>query len=147
MTLSLLAGGATLLSPLLRPGVNLGYRCWLLLIPAILLAGAVIGELIVTPSELWMTKLIGRNALHCLTIIPVLSVLPAVPLFLAMRHGAPGSPGLAGAVAALASAGISASLYASNCFDDSPLFVATWCPIATFVVTAAGYFAGRRFLR
>jgi hypothetical protein len=94
-----------------------------------------------------MHKLVGQNALHCLTIIPILSLFPAVPLFLVMRQGAPENPGFAGVIAALASVGIAATLYASNCFDDSPLFVATWYPIATLIVAAAGYFAGKRFLR
>jgi len=47
----------------------------------------------------------------------------------------------------LASAGIAATLYASNCFDDSPLFVATWYPLAAALVATVGYFAGNRYLR
>jgi hypothetical protein len=147
VTLSLLATAAALLAPVIRPGRDPVYRRWFLLTPAVLLSGAVAVELVVTPSTLWVAKLVGKNALHCLTIIPILSLFPAVPLFFAMRQGAPENPGLAGIVAALASTGIAATLYASNCFDDSPLFVATWYPIATAVVAAAGYFAGKHFLR
>ncbi|WP_260691515.1 NrsF family protein [Rhizobium laguerreae] len=88
-----------------------------------------------------------RRSAICRKRGPVLSLAPAVFLFLVMRHGAPDHPGQAGAIAALASAGIAATLYASNCPDDSPLFVATWYPIAILIVAAAGYFAGRRFLR
>ena len=40
-----------------------------------------------------------------------------------------------------------ATLYAFHCFDDSPLFVATWYTLATLVVTAAGALVGRRLLR
>ncbi|WP_348647537.1 NrsF family protein [Rhizobium leguminosarum] len=40
-----------------------------------------------------------------------------------------------------------ATIYALNCFDDSPLFVATWYPHATALVATAGYFAGNRCLR
>lgn len=147
VTLSLLIGASVLLTPVLRPGADIAKRRWLLLIPPVLLVGAIIVELLVTPSDLWIGKLIGRNALHCLIIIPALSIFPAVPLFLAMRHGAPDNPGMAGAVAALASAGVAATLYASNCFDDSPLFVGTWYSIATAIVGLAGYFAGSRLLR
>jgi len=147
VTLSLLAAAVSLLAPAIRPVHDQVYRRWLLLTPALLLFGAVILELIVTPSGLWMHKLVGQNALHCLTIIPILSLFPAVPLFLVIRQGAPENPGFAGVIAALASVGIAATLYASNCFDDSPLFVATWYPIATLIVAAAGYFAGKRFLR
>jgi hypothetical protein len=147
VTISLVATAAALLAPVIRPGYDPVYRRWFLLTPAALLLGAVVFELAVTPSNLWMTKMVGRNALHCLTIIPILSLFPAVPLFLAMRQGAPENPGFAGIVAALASAGIAATLYSSNCFDDSPLFVATWYPIATMIVATVGYFAGKHFLR
>jgi hypothetical protein len=37
--------------------------------------------------------------------------------------------------------------YAMNCFDDSPLFVVTWYPLAILTVVSAGYFAGLRYLR
>ncbi|MBP1886603.1 NrsF family protein [Sinorhizobium mexicanum] len=147
VTLSLLATAAALLAPVIRPGQDPVYRRWFLLTPAALLLGAVVLELVVTPSNLWATKLVGQNALHCLTIIPILSLFTAVPLFLAMRQGAPENPGFAGIVAALASVGVASTLYASNCFDDSPLFVATWYPMATVIVATVGYFAGKHFLR
>jgi hypothetical protein len=66
--------------------------------------------------------------------------------FAALRNAAPANPGLAGAIAGLASAGIAATLYASHCVDDSPLFVMTWYSLAIGVVTLIGYFAGRRWL-
>ena len=66
----------------------------------VLLAAAAAVELVVTPSDLWPAKLVGHNALHCLTIIPALSLFPAFFLFLAMRNGAPENPGIAGAIAA-----------------------------------------------
>ena len=50
------------------------------------------------------------------------------------------------AEAGVAAAGISATIYASNCTDDSPLFVVTWYPLATGIVALAGAWAGRRFL-
>jgi hypothetical protein len=147
VTLSLFAAAVTLIDPVIRPGRDLGKRRWLLLVAPILLLSATVTELLVTPSDLWVTKLIGHNALHCLTIIPALSAFPGFFLFLAMRQGAPGNPGFAGALAGLVSVGIAATLYASNCFDDSPLFVATWYPLATLIVVTIGYFAGNRVLR
>jgi hypothetical protein len=53
---------------------------------------------------------------------------------------------LTGALAGAATAGIAALLYASHCPDDSPLFVATWYPLATLICAAVGALAGRRFL-
>ena len=40
-----------------------------------------------------------------------------------------------------------ATLYAFHCFDDSPLFVATWYSLAAIPVVAVGALAGYRFLR
>jgi hypothetical protein len=70
-----------------------------------------------------------------------------IALLFAMRAGAPQNPRIAGALAGAAAAGIAATLYASNCPDDSPLFVASWYPLATIVVSAVGAFAGDRLLR
>lgn len=147
LTLSLFLIASSLLTAMVRPGQGATVRRWLLLFVPILLLGAVIVELIFTPSGLWGVRLIGRNAVHCLIMIPLLSFFPGVFLFRAMKNGAPDDPGYAGAIAALTSAGIASTLYASNCPDDSPLFVATWYSAATVVVVVIGYFAGRRFLR
>ena len=54
---------------------------------------------------------------------------------------------MAGALAGAAAAGIAATLYASNCPDDSPLFVASWYPLASLITVAVGAVAGDRFLR
>jgi hypothetical protein len=70
-----------------------------------------------------------------------------VASLLGLRHGAPTRPAMAGAIAGLLSAGLAATLYASHCPDDSPLFVATWYTIATAVVTAIGALAGSKVLR
>ena len=50
-------------------------------------------------------------------------------------------------IAGLLSAGLAATLYASHCTDDFPLFVATWYTIATALVTAIGALAGSKVLR
>jgi hypothetical protein len=44
-------------------------------------------------------------------------------------------------------AGLAATLYASHCADDSPLFVATWYSLAIALVVAAGAWLGPRVLR
>ena len=49
-------------------------------------------------------------------------------------------------MAGAASAGVAALVYASSCPDDSPLFVATWYPLATLICMGVGALAGRRFL-
>jgi hypothetical protein len=54
---------------------------------------------------------------------------------------------LAGAIAGMLSAGFAATLYASHCTDDSPLFVATWYTLATALVTAVGALVGSKVLK
>jgi hypothetical protein len=129
-----------------RPDDDLRSSRALILAP-LLLACSVGFELAVVPSGQWMTKLIGHNALICLTLIPILSIAPLTCLMIVLRHGAPSNPGWAGAAAGLAASGIAATFYASNCNDDSPLFVAIWYPIAIIVVSVAGYLIGSRALK
>jgi len=142
-----LATTAILLSlKLSRPNEDVRSSIALLVAP-ILLACAVVIELLVVPSGEWMSKLIGHNARICLTLIPLLSIGPLICFMMVLRHGAPSHPGWAGATAGLAASGIAATFYAANCNDDSPLFVATWYPIAIIAVGASGYLIGRRVLK
>lgn len=130
-----------------RPAAALKPFSLLLLIPLVLAVAAVTAELFAVPSESWRSRMVGNNALFCLFFVPVLALAPLAVLLLALRHGAPANPGLAGASAGLAAGAIACAAYAWHCADDSPLFVSTWYTIALAVVTALGYFAGRRVLR
>ncbi len=112
-----------------------------------LLAAAVSFELAVTPSDTWFPNWRGTNALLCLVAIPALSVLPLLILLLSLRSAAPASPARAGAAAGAASAAIGAALYATHCFDDSPLFVATWYVLGALPVVMLGAMMGKRYLR
>jgi hypothetical protein len=146
-TLALLLPSALLAVRLLRPEARPGALIAALIAPFVLLGGAAIVELVVTPADLWMTRLVGTNALHCLTLIPLMSIPPLTALIVAMRAGAPSHPALTGALAGAAAAGAAATIYATNCTDDSPLFVASWYPLATLVVVAVGALAGRKWLQ
>jgi hypothetical protein len=130
-----------------RPDGSLVRRGLALAVAPALLAGAAVVELLALPENQWVPHLIGHNARFCLTLIPLLSIGPLACVLAALRQGAPSNPGVAGAVAGLVASGIAATFYAANCNDDSPLFVMTWYPIAILIVTAAGYFIGRRLLR
>ncbi len=145
ITLAVAATGATL--AIGRPGAEIDRWRWALTAVPVLLFCAVGLELLTVPESTWMGRLVGHNARFCLTLIPLLAIGPFVCLLVALRRGATTKPRLAGALIGLAASGIAATFYASNCTDDSPLFVATWYPIATFMVVIAGYFAGDRFLR
>jgi hypothetical protein len=146
-TLILAIAASSLVFRIGRPGMSLRARALSLAIPLLLMAGAVIGEMLATPSASWAARMMGRHAPFCVFFIPVLSLAPLVGFFLVLRDGAPADPGLAGAVAGLAASGIAAAIYAWHCPDDSPFFVAAWYSTAILVVTAAGYIAGRRLLR
>ena len=146
-TIALTLPAALLGWRLLRPDARMEGFGLAFVAPVLLLGAGVVGELTLVPQDLWGTRLVGTNSVHCLTIIPLLSIAPLAALLFVMRAGAPQNPQLAGALAGLAAAGIAATLYAANCPDDSPLFVASWYPLATLIVAAVGAFAGDRLLR
>jgi len=147
VTLSLAAAAIGVVWRIGRPGVPLAVPAWLLATPVLLLLAAVAIEMMVMPQAQWSARMIGRNWMHCLLAIPALSIPTLAALLYVLRESAPSNPGLAGAVAGLASAGVAATYYASNCTDDSPLFVATWYTLAIMLVTLAGALLGRRLLR
>src|SRR5690349_9275729 len=126
VTLSLAIPAIIVSLHLSRPEALLRGWGWLLLLPVGLLAVAIGGEAMMAPAM----------------SLPLL----AGALF-GLRHGAPSHPALAGALAGLVSAGLAATLYASHCTDDSPLFVATWYTLATALVAAIGALVGSKVLR
>lgn len=117
-----------------------------LIAPFVLLAAGVVAELVLVPQSAWMSRLIGANAMHCMVTIPMLAAPVLAALIVALRAGAPLYPSLTGALTGAAAAGVGALVYASSCPDDSPLFVATWYPLATLICMNVGALAGRRFL-
>jgi hypothetical protein len=147
VTLALAISAIAVSLHLARPEASLHGWAWLLLIPAGILAVGISGEMMMPQRLPMMTRLVGSNSRVCMMAIPLISLpLLAAALF-GLRHGAPARPAVAGAIAGLLSAGLAATLYASHCTDDSPLFVATWYSIATAAVAAIGALAGSRVLR
>jgi hypothetical protein len=147
VTLALAISAIVVSLHLSRPEASLKGWAWLLLIPAGILAAAIAGEMMMPQRLPMMTRLIGSNSRVCMTAIPLLALPLLAAALIGLRHGAPARPAVAGAIAGLLSAGLAATLYASHCPDDSPLFVATWYSIATALVTAVGALAGSRMLR
>jgi hypothetical protein len=147
VTLALAAAAITVSLHLARPEASLRGFVWLLAIPAGLLVAGISGEMMMPQRLPMMTRLVGSNSKTCMTAIPLMSLPLLAASLIGLRHGAPTRPALEGAMAGLLSAGLAATLYASHCPDDSPLFVATWYTIATLMVTAIGAVAGSRVLR
>jgi hypothetical protein len=147
VTLALAIAATTVSLHLSRPEALLRGWALLLLIPAGILAVGIGGEMMVPQRLPMMTRLVGSNSRVCMTAIPLMSLPLLAGALIGLRHGAPARPAVAGAIAGMLSAGFAATLYASHCTDDSPLFVATWYSIATVVVAAIGALVGSRVLR
>lgn len=147
VTVPLATAAAAAMLRAAQPGTRFGVTGWALAISPVILISAVVVEMILLPERLWLTSLLGTNAIHCMALIPLLAIGPLACLLVALREGAPTNPGLAGAIAGLAASGIAATFYATNCTDDSPLFVVIWYPLATSIVVLLGYVGGRYFLR
>jgi len=145
VTIALALGAFELLKALSRPGAEPRWS-WLLAAPALLLA-AVALELWAVPQSQWAARLIGANGMNCLFFIPLLGIGPLALFLAALRHGAPTRPARAGAAAGLLAGGLAATFYAAQCFDDSPLFVATWYTIAIAGLTGLGALLGARVAR
>src|SRR5580693_9202979 len=147
VTLALAISAIAVSLHLSRPDAVLRGWAWLLAIPVGLLVVGIACEMMLPQRLPMMTRLIGSNSRVCMTAIPLLSLPLLAAALVGLRHGAPSRPAVAGAVAGLLSAGLAATLYASHCTDDSPLFVVTWYSIATAFVAAVGALAGSRVLR
>ena len=147
VTAAVLIPATLLTAHLARPDATPGLWGWALLIAPLLLVAGVSAELVASPINVWTAKLIGTNAVACVTLIVLLSTSPFAALFFALSQGAPAEPGLAGAVAGIAAGALAATLYAMHCTDDSPLFVATWYTIGIGVMALAGSVLGKRLLR
>lgn len=147
VTLTLAAASLLLAMRLVRPGAPIRYLPWLLALPVALLAAGIVMDLALPQTSNWATRLIGSNSRVCLTAIPLLSGPLLIAALAGLRHGATTRPMLTGAVAGLVAGGLAATLYASHCTDDSPLFVATWYTIAVGFVALVGALAGRWVLK
>src|SRR6202165_2597043 len=147
VTLALAISAIAVSLHLSRPEASLRGFGWMLLIPAGLLVAGISGEMMMPQRMPAMMRLMGRISMVCLTPIPAMWLPLLAAALVGLRHGAPTRPAVAGAIAGLLSAGLAATLYASHCTDDSPLFVATWYTAATALVAAIGALAGSRMLR
>jgi hypothetical protein len=147
VTVTVAASALALVRRFLYPETANSKHLWLMLIGPALLAIGVVVELQAVDASGWSMAAIGKNWYLCLTVIPALGIVPLALIIQALRQGAPARPALAGICAGVLAGGIAATFYAVNCTDDSPLFVATWYPIAIGILAAVGGILGHRFLR
>jgi len=147
VTIAFASVTAAIVLHLSRPEASLKGWLWLLAIPAGLLGVAVVVDLTIPQRSTWTSRLIGSNSTFCLTWIPAMSLPLLAAALVTLRHGATTRPAIAGAFAGLLAAGVAATMYASHCPDDSPLFVATWYTLAALLVSAVGALIGSRVLK
>jgi hypothetical protein len=147
VTLALAFAAMAVSLHLARPEASFGGWGWLLLLPVAFIAAGIAAEMMMPQQRPWLTRLIGNNAMPCMASIPLFALPFLAAALLALRRGAPTRPAVAGAVAGLMAAGLGATLYASHCADDSPLFVMVWYSLAAAFVAAVGAVAGRWMLR
>lgn len=130
-----------------RPGESWRNAVLCLAVAPVLIATAVIVELLTLPSDSWSATLVGTNSIACLTYIPLIGIGPLAIFLWTLHYGAPTRPALAGAVAGLLAGSIAAAFYAAKCTDDSPLFVAIWYTLAITVLAFLGAAGANRFTR
>lgn len=147
VTIALASSSIAISLHLSRPEAALGRWAWLLAIPVGMLGIGIVGDFAVHERAGWSARMIGNNSMVCMTAIPLLSLPFLAAALMALRRGAPARPAITGAFAGLLSAGLAATLYASHCADDSPLFVAVWYTVAALGTTAFGALAGARVLK
>ena len=144
---SIAAFGLMLLFRMSRPQHGLATDGKWLLLALAPLALSLILEALMLPMDRWSASAMGFNPEYCLTLVPLIGLVPLGAALLTLRHGAPQSPTAAGAIAGFAAGGIGAFIYALHCDNDSPFYVAIWYMGAIGIVTLAGALAGRFYLR
>lgn len=142
VTISLAASAFFPARALSRPGDDWRKAIPYLAVAPALLVMAVLVELFLLPPGLWSARMIGRNSMVCLTYIPLIGIGPLAVFLAVLRHGATTRPTLAGLLAGILAGAIAATLYAAQCTDDSPLFVATWYTIAISGLAVLGAIGG-----
>lgn len=132
---------------LARPEGVQSARLWPLAVIAVAALGLLLWAFVTTPQDARQMAVVGKTMTTCLVAIPLLAVLPVATLHYVLRQGATTAPALAGFAAGLAGSGLSASIYALYCTEDSPLFYVTWYGIAIIAVALVSSVIGARSLR
>ena len=118
-----------------------------LLVPALLLFVGVVHELVTVPASTWTSLAMGANGVMCLANIMVLSAIPLIAAIYALRLAAPMSPAVMGAVGGVLAGALGATVFATHCTDDLPLFVVIWYVLAIGLMSIIGLVIGRYALR
>ena len=120
-------------------GLRWAAPAWLALATGLTLAGAPDGERL----ALFQSPTI----LNCLTMVPLLSVLPAVAMVWALRRAAPTEPARAARAVGWMAGAIGAFAYAFHCQADQPAYVLVWYGLAVMITIVLTQATATRWLR
>ena len=112
---------------------------WLVVATAVTVAAA--------PASERFALFLSPTILLCLTMVPLLSVLPAVALVWALRRAAPTDPALAARAVGWTAGAIGAFAYAFHCQADQPGYVLVWYGLAVAVTVVLSQAIATRWLR
>ncbi|MFM9973093.1 MAG: DUF1109 domain-containing protein [Beijerinckiaceae bacterium] len=146
-TLALAACSAWLFHLLAFPGKRIvpAFRAALLVALLMALAGAL--SVFSVPPEERLTALMGKTALICPWVIPLLSLPTLGALFHLMKRFAPTELRWVGMVSGLLAGSVGAAGYALSCVEQSISFVAVWYSVGILLSAGLGAVLGPRFLR
>jgi hypothetical protein len=139
------AGALAAVAAASRPETAL--RAGWAVLPALLLAGGIVMELVRAGTGDWWFRLMGDRPLACFACVFLLSLPMLGGMLLALRRGAPARPRATGAMAGLAAGGFAAAMYMLHCPEASLLFIAAWHVPAILLTAGLGAWAGGRLLR
>ena len=146
-TASIAVVGVALLFRIARPQCASSSNMKWVLLALMPLAFGLAAEMTALPMAQWSASAMGRGAIYCLSLVPLIAVGPLAATLVTLKGGAPQSPTMAGAIAGFAAGGVGAFIYTLHCSNDSPFYVAIWYLSAIGIVTLIGAGIGRTWLR
>lgn len=111
------------------------------------LAVATLVTVVAAPAGDRMGLFHSPTILLCLTMVPLLSMLPAVALAWALRRAAPADPSRAARAVGWTAGAIGAFAYAFHCQADQPGYVLAWYGLAVMITIVLTQATATRWLR
>ena len=111
------------------------------------LAVATVVTVVSAPAGERLALFHSPTILVCLTMVPLLSVLPAAAMLWALRRAAPTEPARAARAVGWMSGAIGAFAYAFHCQADQPGYVLVWYGLALVATVTLTRATATRWLR
>lgn len=111
------------------------------------LAVATVVTIATAPAGKALSMFYSPTILVCLTMVPLLSVLPAAAMIWALRRAAPTEPARAARAVGWMAGAIGAFAYAFHCQADQPGYVLLWYGLAIATTVVLTQATATRWLR